>query len=244
MTQLLCSLKPSSPLLSSPPSPPTFAGTFVYGLPLQRCADLMTVDHATGLDLRLSRLVNGSLSVQDIHIDSASVLQQNRQRQAQEENRQQHEQEQEEEHDQLAKISAEVQNDQHSSNPAASHHGNIRNNLKMPGILQQRPLDGTSTSASCCSLASSSYFVSVGTVSRHRNPALYSSAPRGQTFSPPLMPSLSPPASRSAHFKTPQSEAGGRSSEELALRASWRSGREERAQRRHSAQASERASCG
>jgi hypothetical protein len=219
----------------------------VYGLPLQQCADLMTVDHAAGLDLRLSRLVNGSLSVQDIHVDSASVLQHNRQRQAQEENQQQHQQEQEEEHNKLAKISAEVQNDQPSSNPAALHHGNIRNSLKMPAILQQRPLDGASASASSCSLASSAYFVSVGGVSRHRNPALYSAAPRVQTFSPPLMPSLSPLASRSAHFKTPQSEVamvGGRSSEELALWASWRSGREARAQRRRSAQASERASCG
>ena len=59
-----------------------------------------------------------------------------------------------------------------------------------------------------------------------------------KNHSPPVSPSLSPPASRSAHFQTPLIQRGIASSDELALRLAWRSGREARAQRRRTAQVS------
>ena len=81
----------------------------MYGLSLQRCAALMTLDNASGLDLRLSRLVNGSLSVHDIHVDGLDTQQQG----------------QLQRRDALAETSA-VSRDQLAHNPAAQHRESLR----------------------------------------------------------------------------------------------------------------------
>jgi hypothetical protein len=69
----------------------------------------MTLDNASGLHLRLSRLVNGSLSVHDIHVDGPDTLQQG----------------QSQRRDVLADTSAASRN-RPANNPAAQHRESLR----------------------------------------------------------------------------------------------------------------------
>lgn len=196
----------------------------------------MTIDGATGLNMRLSRVVNGSLSVQDIHVDNPSVQKQKHQHQQQQQ--QERQKQQLSQYDKVSEPSFKAHHVQHpSDSSAASHRGSAREkrNTRAP---QHHSPDATVVSAGFHSRAMPPHSMPGGSAV-HSSTTVDSAASLVERFSEPLTPSLSPSASRPAPHKSAQHHAAAASSEDkLALRAAWKSGRDERVQRRRLAQAS------